>query len=54
MSRSSKKGPWVEERHGHVWRRRIGVLGRLRAKHATLPASLSGLPYVSVGGCGQR
>jgi hypothetical protein len=34
---------------GHVWRRWIGVLGRSRAKHATLPASLPSLPYVSRG-----
>jgi hypothetical protein len=50
MSRSSKKGPWVEERHAHVCRRRIGVLARSRAEHATLPASLSGLAYEIVEG----
>jgi hypothetical protein len=42
MSRSNKKG------HDHVCRRRSGVLGRSRAEHATLPASLSGLAYVPV------
>jgi hypothetical protein len=54
MSRSSMKGPWVEERHGHVRRRRIGVLSRSRTKYATLPASLPGLPYVSVEGGDRR
>ena len=52
MSRSSKKGPWVEERHEHVHPSgtRYRVLGRSRTKYATLPASLSGLPYMSVEG----
>ena len=37
------------ERDELAWRRWIGVLSRLRAKHATLPASLPSLPCELVG-----
>jgi hypothetical protein len=39
---------WSERRDEYAWRRWIGVLGRSRAKHATLPASLTSLPCVLV------
>ncbi len=41
-------------RHEHVWLRRIGVLVPSCAKHTSVSASLSGLPYVSVEGSEDR
>jgi hypothetical protein len=40
---------WTERRDECAWRRWICVLGRSRAKHATLPASLPSLPCALIG-----